>query len=229
MLTDRCWELLRLLRASRWLSTGQVRRRFFAHASFDAAHKRLRILVRSGHLRRIQPHPMAEALYTLGPEGKRALEQRGDPVVVLERTPPNQLNHLLGINDLRIAAELAEGLVYFFACWELPGLGWSHAIIPDAVFALGNQTYAVEFDRGVEGVRFFVRSKVAAYRRGFDDLAVHAVLIVTDRHARLESLAQAVRDGTGRFLFTTLDRVREEGLAAPIFSPMPGSEGVALV
>src|SRR5438128_1479212 len=41
-LTPRCTELFRLLRGARWLSTGQIHRRFFPHASVDAARKRLR-------------------------------------------------------------------------------------------------------------------------------------------------------------------------------------------
>ena|SRR2546425_9856623 len=41
-LTPRCNELFRLLRGARWLSTGQIHRRFFPNASLDAARKRLR-------------------------------------------------------------------------------------------------------------------------------------------------------------------------------------------
>src|ERR1039458_7292504 len=51
-LTTRCKDLLRLLRAARWLSTGQVRRRFFPHATVSAARRRLRRLAAAGYLRK---------------------------------------------------------------------------------------------------------------------------------------------------------------------------------
>src|SRR2546425_6409607 len=123
-LTKRCLELLRTLRAARWLATGQVRRRFFSDATADAAHKRLRKLTDAGYLVMFRENRMREALFTLGREGKEVLEQAGTEEVALERRPPKQLEHFTGINDLRIAAELAAPLTYFFACWELPGLGW---------------------------------------------------------------------------------------------------------
>jgi hypothetical protein len=124
------------MRAARWLTTGQVRRRFFPGATADAARKRLRKLAASGYLVMIRKHRMSEALFTLGPEGKRALERGGAEEVVLERRLPKQLEHFTGINDVRIAAELAGSLAHFFAHWELPGVGWRHPVIPDAVFSI---------------------------------------------------------------------------------------------
>src|SRR5436853_547170 len=81
----------------------------------------------------------------------------------LPRRPPKQLAHLAGINDIRIAAELAGHLSYFFACWELPAFDWPHPIIPDAVCALSGRTFAIEYDRGMEGVRFFAETKITRY------------------------------------------------------------------
>src|SRR5437867_7225494 len=127
----------------------------------------------------VREHRMTEALFTLGPEGKRVLERSGPGEVVLERQPPKQLEHFIGINDLRIAAERSTELDYFFACWQLPGLGWSHAIIPDAVFSLARRTFAVEFDRGKEGIRYLIRTKLAVYLRGLKGFPLAAVLVVT--------------------------------------------------
>src|SRR2546426_627529 len=160
-LTKRCMDLLELLRVARWLTTGQVRRRFFPHATLDAARKRLRKLTQAGYLMMVQENRMSEALFTLGCEGKRVLETSGVEGITLERKPPKQLEHFIGINDLRIAAELDEALTYFFACWELPGLSWQHPIIPDAVFSLRNRTFAVEFDRGLKSIRSFIKTKIA--------------------------------------------------------------------
>ncbi len=140
-LTERCRNLLRLLQAARWLSTGQVHRRFFASATASAARRRLRKLTRSRYLKRFQANRMQEALFALGPAGKRELERRGGTRIVLERRPPKQLEHFLTLNELRIALELAAPISYFFAYWELPGLGWKQPIIPDAVFAVGERTF----------------------------------------------------------------------------------------
>ena len=67
---------------------------------------------------------MDEALFRLGRAGKRVLEVARAAPIALERRPPTQKEHFVAVNDMRIAAELAGSLSYFFAYWELPGLGW---------------------------------------------------------------------------------------------------------
>lgn len=74
-LTQRDMELLRELRAARWLTTTQIRRRFFTQVSLSAAHRRLRKLVVVKYLVRYQEDRMHEAIFALGPEGKRFLER----------------------------------------------------------------------------------------------------------------------------------------------------------
>ncbi len=221
---------MKLLRAARWLNTSQIHRHFFAHATVNAARKRLRQLARAGYIRKFQGDRMREAVFTLGCEGKRMLEQAGSPEIVLLRQPPKQLEHLLGINDIRIAAELAGRLSYFFAAWELPAIGWRYPIIPDAIFSLAGRTFAAEFDRGAEGTRYFVKSKIMVYRRGLDGLPLAAVLVIADRKARMESLAQAVGDPSVKVLFTTIDMIRRQSLLASIFFERPADgQGTALV
>jgi hypothetical protein len=211
-------DLLKLLRAARWLTTGQIRRRFFPHATADATRKWLRKATADGYLCMYRQNRMTESLFTLGSTGKRALERNGaEDIVMLERKPSKQIEHKLGINDIRIAADMSLPLSYFFACWELSALDWQHPIIPDAVFAVGRRTFAVEFDRGLETIRYFLRTKVGAYRRGLEGFPLSAVLIVVDSKTRMLALAKAIGAERGRFVFTTLDLVREHGLAAPIF------------
>ena len=105
-------DLLRLLRAARWLTTGQVRRRFFPHTTVDAVHKRLRKLTEATYLTMVREHRMTEALFTLGPRGKRVLERTGAEQIVLERQPPKQLAHFIGINDLHLEMEMVQFLGY---------------------------------------------------------------------------------------------------------------------
>jgi hypothetical protein len=215
ILTRRCRDLLRLLRTARWLSTSQIHRRFFSSATTDAARKRLRILAAARYLASYRPHRMAEALYTLGPDGKRALEREGFAEIALERRPPKQLEHLLGVNDLRIAAEREAALTSFFAYWELPALRWRHPIIPDALLSAHGRTFVLEFDRGAESLRYFVATKIRQYERGF--LPISTLVVICDREARMRALARAIGRTALPVLFTTLDLVRERGLGAAIF------------
>jgi hypothetical protein len=223
-LTGRCMEILEMMRAARWLTTGQIRRRFFGRASLDAARKRLRKLGGGEYIRRVQEKRGYEALFTLGREGKRAMEKKGAAEIILERQPPRQREHLLGINDVRIAAELAGSLSYFFSAWELPALKWRHAIIPDALFCMNGATFAVELDRGMEGIRYFVRTKIKVYERGLEGLPLAGLLVVADRPARMEALARAIHGTYLTVLFTTLDLVRRHGLNDPIFCRRPGGQ-----
>jgi hypothetical protein len=220
---------LRLLRAARWLTTGQVRRRFFPRATASAARRRLRRLAAAGYLVKHQENRMREAMFTLGREARRVLERDGEEPVALERTPPKQLEHMAGINDIRIAAELCGELSYFFAAWQLPGIGWKHPIVPDAVFRTAGRTFAVEYDRGAEGLRYFVGSKMACYRRGLPGLPLAAVLVVVDRETRLEAIARAIADNRGQFVFTTIDAIRDRGMLAPIWRRGPGGAAGPLI
>lgn len=217
-----------MMRAARWLTTGQIRRRFFARSSADAARKRLRKLANAGYLYRVQEHRACEALFTLGPEGKRELQKKGMGEIALERRRPRQLEHMAGINDVRIAAELAGDLAYFFAAWELSALEWQHSIIPDAVFCMRGRTWAMELDRGMEGVRYFVRTKITMYERGLAGLPQAGLLVVTDRKARMDALAKAIQGSHLAVFFTTLDLVRQHDLLAPVFCRLPGGEFVGL-
>ena len=171
---------------------------------------------------------MTEAMFTIGPEGKRTLELLRAETVVLERKPPLQREHFTAINDLRIAAELSGRLKYFYAAWELPRLGWKHAIIPDGLMASENMTVALEFDRGVEGVQFFVRTKMRVYERGLPHFTLSAVVVVVDRQSRLESLANAAGSGRCPVLFTTLDQIRGGNFNAPIFYMHPNRWGLRM-
>ena len=217
-LTPRCIELFRLLRGARWLFTGQIHRRFFSSASLDAARKRLRKLVETRYLVSYREHHMTEVLFTLGPEAKRMLEEVSTENIRLERKPPKQLAHFAGINDIRIAAELAGSLSYFFACWELPALNWQHPLIPDAICAFSGRTFAFEYDRGMEGVRFFADTKLVFYERGLDGLPLAAVVVITDGRQRMKNLTRVVTCTRQPILFSTLDKVRTQGLLAPIFN-----------
>jgi hypothetical protein len=227
-LTSRCVGLLRLLRAARWLTTTQIQRRFFPLATADAVRKRLRKLTSAKYLVAVRRDRMSQAIFTIGPEGKRILEKIGGEVVSVDRKPPIQREHSLAINDLRIAAELAGTLKFFYAAHELPALGWSEAIIPDALLAFDNNNVALEFDTGAEGVTYFVRTKMSVYRRGFSGIPIHTLVVVADRTVRMFTLAKAIGDVYGRVVFTTLDMIQGHPLLSPIFYTEARGWGVSL-
>ncbi len=63
--------------------------------------------------------------------------------------PPKQIEHLIGINDIRLAAE-RECPDFFYAYWELSAFGWDYPIVPDAVSKADGKLYLVEYDTGTE-------------------------------------------------------------------------------
>jgi hypothetical protein len=215
--TARRIEFFRFLERGRWFATSQVHRRFFASKTFDATRRWLRAGVESNYLIATRENRMSEKFFTLGPEGKRVLERSGSREIRVERRLPKQIEHFRGINDLRIAAELTSSLSFFFSSWELLALKWKHPIIPDAVFELGGKTFAAEFDRGLEAVKFFLQTKVLFYERGFEGLPLSALIIITDRWTRLEALMKAVVGRRFTVLLTTIELVRQHDLTSPIF------------
>jgi hypothetical protein len=217
-----------LIASARWLTTDQIRRRFFPSATIDAVRKRLRILSSGRYLCRVQPSRMHWAYWTLGSEGKRVLERTGVENLVIHRDLPKQLEHFTAINDVRIATELSVTLSYFFACWELQKTGWSELIIPDALFSFEGRTFAVEFDTGSESTRLFAKTKMPAYRSGLGGLILSGVLIISDRESRLDSLANSIGSCDGLTVYTMIDQLRDQGLRAPIFwtgAPILGIKG----
>jgi len=129
-LTARDKEILRRLERCKWLTTSQIQRLFFPDVSLDSVRKRMRKLAGAKYLQSHQPHHMAEMLHGLG-------------------KPPKQLQHLIGINDIRLAAE-KEGPAFFYAYWELHAFGWDYPIVPDAVSRVDGKLYLVEYDTGTE-------------------------------------------------------------------------------
>ncbi len=166
---------------------------------------------------------MGYAYFALGPHGKAVLEDESAEPVILERRPPANVGHLTGVNDCRVSSELA-GCAYFFAHWELPQINWRHKLIPDAIFSLQDQPFAIEFDRGFEGAAFFARTKLSHYEKGFPNLPCCRLLVVTESEVRMKALARAIGNTSATIFFTTIELIRTHGLLAPIFYREPFTE-----
>jgi len=141
-LTTRDKEIVRKLQRCKWLTTSQIQRLFFPGVSLDPVRKRMRKLADAKYLQSRQRHHMSEMLHGLG-------------------KPPKQIEHLIGVNDIRLAAE-KDGPDFFYGYWELPGFGWDYPIVPDAVCKVGDTVYLVEYDTGTETVAQ-LQTKFARY------------------------------------------------------------------
>src|SRR5437867_4679229 len=227
-ITDRDLRLLVKCAMCRWLTTDQVKRLYFAEATLNAVQKRLRKLSEAGYLRSHQEHPTAEAIHAVGPKGKPLVEEKGIEVAVGGEVP-RQVEHMLGVNEIRIAVETSGmKVVYFFAYWQLANLGWAHAVIPDAVFAVRTpelQTFLVQYDRSTETLDKLVR-KLQWYDRGLSEFPFEAVVIVTERKRRLDLLARELRPRNLSLpvLASTLDDVLGTGFFESAFVELPGGE-----
>jgi hypothetical protein len=237
-LTARDRKLLVKCSLCRWLTTTHLRRLYFPAVSLSAVQKRLRKLADAGYLRAHREHPTAEIIHTLGPKGKPLVEELGI-TASLSGEVPKQVEHLLGINEVRVGVETCGiGVRYFFASWQLGDLNWSHPVIPDAVFALAHdekKSFVLEYDRGTETLEVLLR-KLEFYERGVEGLAIDAVLIVTATDRRIDLLAREMKDRVLRLktlaapleaisrdltsaLFKNLVTGKEERLLEPYSSP----------
>lgn len=230
-LTKRDERLIGKLAVARWLTTGQVHRLFFSQASLDAARKRLRKLARARWLRSYQPHRMAEAVHTTGRRAVVFLEDKGINIH-LEQRLPKHLEHLIGINEIRIAVESAGiPLAYFFAAWELSRLDWRYPIIPDAVFALDQgrrMTFAAEYDRGSETIEQFSR-KIRLYEDYRQELNFDMVLIVSETQPRMKALSRYLSKRglpARRYSVTTIVEIRQAGWLARFVGDWTGRESL---
>src|SRR5947208_10803615 len=227
-LTERDRRMLVKCAVCRWLTTGQVKRLYFPETTLNAVQKRLRKLSEAGYLRSHQEHPTAEAIHTVGPRGKPLVEEKGIEVAVGGEVP-RQVDHMLGVNEIRIAVETSGmKVVYFFAYWQLANLGWAHPVIPDAVFAVRTpelRTFLVEFDRSTETLEMLFR-KLGSYDQGLAEFPFEAVLILTERTRRLDLLGRELRRKNLSLpvLASTLEDVVRSGFFEADFVMLPGGE-----
>ena len=220
-LTERDLRVIGKCAVAKWLSTQQLQRLYFGEVTADAVRKSLRRLAEEGYLFSFRANQMSEILHAVGPKGRTLLKTKGLDSDDPGRTPPRQLEHLLGINNIRIAVERgSEPVAYFFAAWELPRLGWSHPVIPDAVFGIKDgrrRTFLVEYDRGTETLPVFLR-KLRSCDSGLFGVSYDAILVFADTEQRLEGLSRGLRGNLTRpVLGALIPQIEDRGLYARFF------------
>ena len=221
-LTVRDRKLLLKLAAARWLSTRQVAALLFSNVTLEMARRRLRLLVEGQYVFSWQHNSMAEALHSLDAKGKEFLKEKGwEYAVKLERVPPKNLEHFIGINDIRVAVERSarsDGLTigFFYACWELQQRGWAYTVIPDVACHIerggSSATLLFEYDRGQESPEYVARTKFLPYARGLDGFPVSLIAVVSKTPERSEQLrAKVCRNGdTEKFVFMERETLMRE-------------------
>jgi hypothetical protein len=220
-----------MLAVSRWLSTAQVHACSFPGVTIRVLHRRLRLLRTEGYIHSVRAHPMAEALHALGPKGRSELLERGwQRPMTTERSAPRNLEHFLGINDIRIAVERSAGkdplvaIRFFYACWELQQRGWAYAVIPDAALRVEragrSATVLFEYDRNQESAEYVFRTKFQRYDQGLDGFPFSQVVTVVDSVNRLEQLREYTArrlPGSDKFVFLTRQAILETWSASALF------------
>jgi hypothetical protein len=224
--TERDVQILVKCAVCRWLTTAQIRRLYFPETSLNAVQKRLRKLSDVGHLRSHREHPTAEAVHAVGPKGKPLVEGTGVEVA-LGGDIPKQLEHLVGINEIRIAVETGRvPVAYFFPYWQLASLGWTWQVIPDAVFACripGLRRFVIEYDRGTETLAKLL-DKLTCYDNGLGGFVFEAVLLFTEGKRRLDLLSRQMQRShlSLTVLAATIEGINEVDFFASEFVELPG-------
>ena len=194
-LTVRDRELFNLLAKARWLSTSQVRRRFFPDVSANAVNKRLRKLTQAGYLYRVRPGLTAECFYRLAQKARGLCP---DQSIVLPRSLPVHLMHFTHINDVRLwlEAQVSQGLPLheFWSECELKSVGQTWPVVPDGLAALALDgrvsLLAFEVDEGTEQPRL-VLDKLIRYQAQ-REVEFRVVVVFASSWARIRVLIKTL-------------------------------------
>jgi hypothetical protein len=237
--------LLESIGKMRFLTTSQLARLGF-EGSRSAANKRLRKLL-DERLVRVWMRSLAEEnIYSLNTAGAKLLpKEEGKPSPwVVPRSLESNLEHLLTINEVRIAFALALGdlgeIRWWRSDWELRG-ATRGTVVPDALFGISwgsdaeKQCFALEVENRTRSPLAFLR-KILRYRallaRGFGIADPHdVVVLVVGRDERwLERYRLAVSNACPgfRIAFGTLAAVREPGPLEPIWKVTGSGECYSL-
>lgn len=182
-----------------------------AFGSRETARDRLRKLHCAGLVRAHVRDLANDNLYTLTPSGRAvAVDHFGvepEQLSVVRRLP-KQLDHLMGINRMRICLTVASRLVSyaplraFVAEWELRARGTA-PLVPDAILKLADRNgvrhfLALEVDLGSENPTYVSERKLKTYARHValgqpvQGVEIELVVLVAPGVRRLRSLARAI-------------------------------------
>jgi Replication-relaxation len=223
--------LLGALGKMRFLTTTQIAALGFQGSRW-AAHKRMRKLLDQGLVRGWLRSLNDENVYSLDRAGAKVL--RAD--YPIPRALDGHLNHLLSINQVRIACSLAlprigGELVRWRSDWKLR-TGVKTRVIPDALFEVrwadaGLQHFALEVDHRSRSTRGFVRKLLGYTRNSVTSPMILFVGHDTNWIARYRDVLARTRI-VQHVLFTTFQLLETQSLATPIFSKADSEDRYSL-
>jgi hypothetical protein len=250
VVTDRDLALLRALVIARVLDCDQVMA-ICRFSSVRRTNRRLLKLVRAGLLRRWFVGTEArgvKALYGISPEGMRLIGEQPQGLLAWKQdrviTSSQFLAHQQAVNQVFIQARY-QPLSGEASCerWLTFREPFSTAVplIPDGYLEIkqGDAVYPVflEVDLGTESSKVW-RRKVEGYLKfalnGDFERRFHEkrfrVLVVLNSSRRLDVVRQTIAERTDKlFWLSTQDRLRGEGLLAPIWIRPKGEEWIPLL
>src|SRR2546426_2134841 len=239
-LTDRDLWMLEALGRMRFLTTSQLARLAFGK-SRPAANKRLRQLLNSGLVRTWMRDLARDNIYGLTEIGARLLDPPpGKMPWPTPRGLDRQLDHLLLINDIRIAfilglVSVGGELNWWKSDWELRQQS-RERVIPDALFRIawnGGQIYALEVDNNTKSPRSII-TKLVRYKAlsefGFYGVHSYITLIVGRDEAYLERCREfSSRSGLNfPCWFTSFPKLEQHGILSPIWTSINGESSPSL-
>lgn len=220
-----------------FLRSSQISKLYFNDSRW-AAQKRLRKLLDRKLIRVWVKGLSEENVYSLDRAGAKYLAEVNE----LTETPfaprglARNINHLLYINDVRVALALAlpgeDGeLISWRSDWELRDGG--KKLIPDALFAVRfandePRTVALEVDVNTRSPQYFLK-KIFRYETRYQDSEKPVVLIVGRDPKWTERYRNCLRDRRVdiQIVFTTLELIRQEPMGN-IWSLPRSTEEVSL-
>jgi hypothetical protein len=238
--------ILEGLAKMRFLTTSQMGKLYFGGSRWSA-NKRLRKLLDAGLITVWVRSLSQDNIYSLTRKGLEGFFEKTvseNSPIKIPRELDGNLNHLLGINEVRIALALgffpAGGkILWWKSDWELR-TSKREQLIPDAIFTIrwenGNeQAYALELDNRSKSPRNFLK-KIVGYasrkfqRDGMYSLADATVLVVGTNSKWLERYRLAAGAVGIRIdlWFTTLEDLKTKRSNDAIWQPSNSDEKYSL-
>ena len=245
-ITDRDLLLFQAFCKMRFLTTTQTARLFFNGSSWSA-NKRLRKLFNAGLIKVWIRSLSQDNIYSITRKGLSILienEVSPDPVPKYPRGLDKNLNHLLYINQIRIALALGLPKVggeisWWKSDWELRTPAKKH-IIPDALFGIqweesNEHIFTLELDNNTKSPKGFLR-KVLGYTssihqsRGFYGISNFLILFVGRDPKWVERyrLSLSHNPVALRVWFATITAIEDGGVTSTIWKTAEREERYSL-
>lgn len=244
--TERDLWILESIGKMHFATTGQLTRLHFGDSRWSA-HKGLRRLLDGGLVRVWVRDLVKENVYSLAPRGTRLLVDEGESrpgSVAVPRGLDGNLDHLIGINDVRIALVLSLGegvgeIAWWRSDWDLRSMGKAR-VIPDALFAIrwkeeGEQAFALELENQSRSPKAFL-GKVLGYSialsqgsgvYGLLDLVLLVVCTEPEWVNRYRAVAAESKIDLPLW-FAPLASLGEEGIEGAVWRAPEGEERYSL-